>query len=299
LRDKIIKLKKDLDAIILAHNYQRAEVLDIADYVGDSFYLSQIAKKCKNKTIVFAGVHFMAESAKILSPEKEILLPVLDALCPLSDMVSIEILKEFKEKYSDYTFVCYINTSADVKALCDVVVTSSNAEKIISRIENDKIVFLPDKNLGEHIKNKFPNKKFIIWDGFCPTHQRIQVKHIISLKEKINNLVVLAHPECNSEVREVADFLGSTKEIINFANKTDYKNYLIATEDGVIHTLKQNNPNKNFYIPGVSSTCINMKKTTLEDIYNSLLYKKHSITVDKEISNLALKSLMKMIELAG
>ncbi|SHF00068.1 quinolinate synthase NadA [Caloramator proteoclasticus] len=299
MRDKIIKLKKDLDAIILAHNYQRAEVLDIADYVGDSFYLSQIAKKCKNKTIVFAGVHFMAESAKILSPEKEILLPVLDALCPLSDMVNIETLKEFKEKYSDYTFVCYINTSADVKALCNVVVTSSNAEKIISRIENDKIVFLPDKNLGEHIKNKFPNKKFIIWDGFCPTHQRIQVKHIISLKEKINNLVVLAHPECNSEVREVADFLGSTKEIIDFANKTDYKNYLIATEDGVIHTLKQNNPNKNFYVPGTTATCINMKKTTLEDIYNSLLYKKHSITVDEEISNLALKSLMKMIELAG
>lgn len=299
MKDKILKLKRELDAVIVAHNYQRAEVLDIADYVGDSFYLSQVVQKCQNETVVFAGVYFMAESAKILSPQKEILLPVLDAACPLANMVDLNTLKEYKEKYSDYTFVCYINTNAEVKAMCDVVVTSSNAEKILSKIENDKIFFLPDRNLGKYIKNKFPNKKFIIWNGFCPVHQKIQAKHILSLKEKIDNLIVLAHPECNREVREIADFLGSTKEIIDFANRTKFKNYLIATEDGVIHTLKQTNPDKNFYVPGAPATCIDMKKTTLEDIYNSLLYKKHSINVKQEISNLALKSLNKMIELAG
>lgn len=298
MKNKIQKLKQELDAVILAHNYQSAEILDIADYVGDSFYLSQVAKNLKNKTIVFAGVYFMAESAKILSPEKDVLLPVIDALCPLADIVDVPTLLEFKEKYQDYTFVCYINTNAETKALCDVTVTSSNAEKVISKLNSNKIVFLPDKNLGEYIKNKFPEKDFVIWNGFCPTHERIRANSILNLKEKVNDLVILAHPECNKEVRDIADFLGSTKEIIDYATKTNFKNYLIATEDGVIHTLKKNNPEKNFFVPGLPAICMNMKKTSLDDIYLSLLNKKYLITVDEEIANKARLNLKKMLELA-
>lgn len=298
MKNKILNLKQQLDAVILAHNYQSADILDIADYVGDSFYLSQIAKSLQNKTIVFAGVYFMAESAKILSPEKDILLPVIDAGCPLADMVDVPTLLEYKQKYPDYTFVCYINTNAEIKALCDVTVTSSNAEKVVSKLNSDKIVFLPDKNLGDYIKNKFPEKDFVIWNGFCPTHERIRANSILTLKEKINDLVILAHPECNKEVRDIADFLGSTKEIIEYASNTNFKNYLIATEDGVIHTLKNNNPDKNFFVPGLPAICMNMKKTTLDDIYYSLLHKKHLISVDADITNKARRSLERMLELA-
>lgn len=298
MKNKILNLKQQLDAVILAHNYQSADILDIADYVGDSFYLSQIAKSLQNKTIVFAGVYFMAESAKILSPEKDILLPVIDAGCPLADMVDVPTLLEYKQKYPDYTFVCYINTNAEIKALCDVTVTSSNAEKVVSKLNSDKIVFLPDKNLGDYIKNKFPEKDFVIWNGFCPTHERIRANSILTLKEKINDLVILAHPECNKEVRDIADFLGSTKEIIEYASNTNFKNYLIATEDGVIHTLKNNNPDKNLFVPGLPAICMNMKKTTLDDIYYSLLHKKHLISVDADIANKARRSLERMLELS-
>lgn len=296
--EEIKKLKEEKDALILSHNYQRPEVIDIADFVGDSFYLSQVAKDSDKGTIVFCGVDFMAESAKILSPDKKILLPVKDAGCPLAEMVDIDELKRFKEKHSDATFVCYINTSAEVKALCDVVVTSSNAVRIIKRIENKKIVFLPDKNLGEFVKEQVPEKEIILWTGFCPTHRKISKEHILSLKEEIKDLVVLTHPECERDVREISDFIGSTKEIIDYATKTNYKNYLIATEEGVIHTLKKLNPDKNFYIPGLTATCPNMKKTRLIDVYESLLYSRYEIHVDEEIAKGAKKALENMLMLA-
>lgn len=296
--DKINKLKEERDALILAHNYQIPEVIDTADYVGDSFYLSQVAKESDKKVIVFCGVHFMAESAKILSPEKTVLLPVKDAGCPLAEMVDIDELERFKKEHPDAAFVCYINTNADIKALCDVTVTSSNAVKIIKRIPNKKIVFLPDKNLGEFVKEKVPEKEIILWTGFCPTHRKISKENVLSMKKIVNDLVVLAHPECEKEVREIADFVGSTKEIIDYATNTNYKNYLIATEEGVIHSLKKMNPNKNFYIPGLSATCPNMKKTRLEDVYESLLHMKHEINVDEEIASKARKALENMLDLA-
>lgn len=297
MKNKIQKLKEENDAIILAHNYQSPEVIDIADFVGDSFYLSRVAKEVKNKVIVFAGVYFMAESAKILCPEKTVLLPAKDAGCPLADMVDIEIFKKFKQEYKDFTFVCYINSNAEIKALCDVVVTSSNAVEIIKKIQNNKIVFLPDKNLGEFIKEKVLDKEIILWDGFCPTHQKISKEYILLMKEKIDNLIVLAHPECRKEVRDISNFIGSTKEIIDYAAKTNYKNYLIATECGVIYTLKKMHPNKNFYVPGITITCPNMKKTTINDIYESLLKMKYIIDVDDEVAEKARKPIVRMIEL--
>lgn len=296
--DEINKLKKERNALILAHNYQLLEVIDAADYVGDSFYLSDVAKKSDKDVIVLCGVHFMAESAKILSPEKTVLLPVLDAGCPLADMVDTDKLSEYKKKHPDAAFVCYINTTAEVKALCDVVVTSSNALKIIKKLDNKKIVFLPDKNLGEYIKEQVPEKEIILWEGFCPTHKKISKESILMLKDEIKDLVVLAHPECEKDVRDISDFVGSTKEIIEYATNTNYKNYLIATEEGVIHTLKRDNPHKNFYAPGKTATCPNMKKTRISDVYECLLYMKHEIKVDEEVAEKARRALENMLLLA-
>ncbi|CDM69722.1 Quinolinate synthase A [Clostridium bornimense] len=295
---EINRLKKEQGALILAHYYQRPEIQDIADYVGDSYYLSKIAKDSPNNLIIFCGVKFMAESAKILSPNKKVLLPALDAGCPMADMANVDKLLEMKRQYPDHTVVTYINSSTEVKALSDVIVTSSNAEKIISNLDSDKILFLPDKNLGRHIANKFPNKEFVLWPGFCITHKKVQPEWISSSKEKLDDVVVLAHPECEENVLELADFIGSTGEIINYATNSDKKNFLIVTEEGVIHPLKLKNPNKNFYVPGTTMTCINMKKTRLEDVYDALSKGTYEIIIDEDIREKAAKALNKMHELA-
>ena len=297
--DKILELKKEKHAAILAHYYQRPEIQDIADYVGDSYYLSKVARDCKENTIVFCGVHFMAESAKILSPNKKILLPNTSAGCPMAEMADADSLAKLKKEHPNATVICYINSTAEVKALCDISVTSSSALKILKNVEAKEIIFLPDKNLGEYISGFFPDKKFILWDGFCITHKKVRKENIEAIKNIKKDALVLVHPECESEVRAIADFIGSTGEIIDYATNSPNNEFVIVTEEGVLHQLKKKNPNKNFYVPGNTMTCINMKKTVLEDVYDSLLNEQNEIILDEEIRVKALASLENMHKLAN
>ena len=298
LSEKILKLKKEKNAIILAHLYQIPEVQEIADYVGDSYYLSQVARDAKEDLIIFCGVKFMAESAKVLSPEKTVILPAPNAGCPMADMAEVEDVEEMIKKYPDAFKVCYINSSYEVKALCDASVTSSSALKIMKNIPNKQILFLPDQNLGGYISEFFPEKEFILWRGFCPTHHRITAEDIIKAKEEHPNVKVLSHPECSKEVRDLSDYIGSTSGIINYATECEDKEFIIATEEGVLHQLKKKNPNKKFYFPEMM-VCPNMKKTGLQDVYDALDGKKEEIILDEEIRKKALTSLENMHKLGN
>ena len=298
LSEKILKLKKEKNAIILAHLYQIPEIQEIADYVGDSYYLSQVARDAKEDLIIFCGVKFMAESAKVLSPEKTVILPAPNAGCPMADMAEVEDVEEMIEKYPDAFKVCYINSSYEVKALCDASVTSSSALRIIKNIPNKQILFLPDQNLGGYISEFFPEKEFILWRGFCPTHHRITAEDIIKAKEEHPNVKVLSHPECSKEVRDLSDYIGSTSGIINYATECEDKEFIIATEEGVLHQLKKKNPDKKFYFPEVM-VCPNMKKTSLQDVYDALDGKKEEVILDEEIRKKALTSLENMHKLGN
>ena len=298
LSEKILKLKKEKNAIILAHLYQIPEIQEIADYVGDSYYLSQVARDAKEDLIIFCGVKFMAESAKVLSPDKTVILPAPNAGCPMADMAEVEDVEEMIKKYPDAFKVCYINSSYEVKALCDASVTSSSALKIIKNIPNKQILFLPDQNLGGYISEFFPEKEFILWRGFCPTHHRITAEDIIKAKEEHPNVKVLSHPECSKEVRDLSDYIGSTSGIINYATECEDKEFIIATEEGVLHQLKKKNPDKKFYFPEVM-VCPNMKKTSLQDVYDALDGKKEEVILDEEIRKKALTSLENMHKLGN
>ncbi|WP_281526374.1 quinolinate synthase NadA [Intestinibacter bartlettii] len=298
LSEKILKLKKEKNAIILAHLYQIPEIQEIADYVGDSYYLSQVARDAKEDLIIFCGVKFMAESAKVLSPEKTVILPAPNAGCPMADMAEVEDVEEMIKKYPDAFKVCYINSSYEVKALCDASVTSSSALNIIKNIPNKQILFLPDQNLGGYISEFFPEKEFILWRGFCPTHHRITAEDIIKAKEEHPNVKVLSHPECSKEVRDLSDYIGSTSGIINYATECEDKEFIIATEEGVLHQLKKKNPDKKFYFPEVM-VCPNMKKTRLQDVYDALDGKKEEVILDEEIRKKALTSLENMHKLGN
>ena len=295
LSEKILKLKKEKNAIILAHLYQIPEVQEIADYVGDSYYLSQVARDAKEDLIIFCGVKFMAESAKVLSPDKTVILPAPNAGCPMADMAEVE---EMIKKYPDAFKVCYINSSYEVKALCDASVTSSSALNIMNNIPNKQILFLPDQNLGGYIAEFFPEKEFILWRGFCPTHHRITAEDVLNAKQEHPNVKVLAHPECSKEVRELSDYLGSTSGIIDYATKCEDNEFIIATEEGVLHQLQKKNPNKKFYFPEMM-VCPNMKKTTLQDIYDALDGKREEVVLDEEIRQKALTSLENMHKLGN
>lgn len=299
LKDKILKIKKDKGAIILAHYYQRPEIQDIADAVGDSYYLSKIAKDCSENIIVFCGVKFMAESAKILSPEKTVLLPAFDAGCPMADMANPNDILTLKDKHPNAKVVCYINSSAEVKAVSDICCTSSNAVNIINNLQEDEIIFLPDKNLGEYVQQQVRNKKIILWNGFCITHKKVPAEEILRAKKLHPDIKVLVHPECEKSVRELADFLGSTGQIINFVNNSTDKKFLICTEEGVLHKIKLKNKDKEFYIPNGGMTCINMKKTYLNNVYESLLNMEYAIEIDENIRKKAYKALINMHELGG
>ena len=298
LSEKIFKLKKEKNAIILAHLYQIPEIQEIADYVGDSYYLSQVARDAKEDLIIFCGVKFMAESAKVLSPEKTVILPAPNAGCPMADMAEVEDVEEMIKKYPDAFKVCYINSSYKVKALCDASVTSSSALNIIKNIPNKQILFLPDQNLGGYISEFFPEKEFILWRGFCTTHHRITAEDIIKAKEEHPNVKVLSHPECSKEVRDLSDYIGSTSGIINYATECEDKEFIIATEEGVLHQLKKKNPDKKFYFPEVM-VCPNMKKTSLQDVYDALDGKKEEVILDEEIRKKALTSLENMHKLGN
>ncbi|WP_409069759.1 quinolinate synthase NadA [Clostridium sp. FAM 1755] len=299
LKTKINHLKKERNAIILAHYYQRPEVQDIADAVGDSYYLSKIAKNCSESTILFCGVKFMAESAKILSPNKTVLLPVIEAGCPMADMISKKDVLNLRKTHPDANVVCYINSSADVKSVSDVCCTSSNAINIIKNLPEKKIIFIPDKNLGEYIQSQIPDKEIILWKGFCITHKKVELEEIKKIKSLHTNIKVLCHGECEKEIRNTSDFIGSTGDIIKFATDSNDKKFLIVTEEGVLHQLKIKNPEKNFYSPSERMECINMKKTSLKNVYDSLLNLNYKIELDENLRLNAYNALINMHNLGG
>ena len=295
IRDRILKLKKDKNAVILAHYYQIAEIQDVADFVGDSFALSKKARDTDADIIVFCGVHFMAESAKILNPEKTVLLPARDAGCPMADMINVSQVKDLRKQHPDAAVMCYVNTSAAVKAESDICCTSSNAVKVAKSIPNKKIIFIPDKNLGSYIAQKVPEKEFILFNGYCITHERVTLKDVKAARKAAPDALMLVHPECNPEVVKEADFVGSTSEIISYATESNCSNFIIGTEQGVLHPLKKKNPGKNFYILSPKMICPNMKKTTMRDLLNSLENMTYEIKLDKDEIDKAYKSLDKML----
>ena len=297
MKNRIGQLKKAKNAVVLAHYYAPAEVQEISDYVGDSFYLAKIAKQSDADIIVFCGVAFMGESAKILNPDKKVLMPNPTADCPMAHMVADGIIEEMRSRYDDLAVVCYINSAAELKSKSDVCVTSSNAVKIVKSLPNKNIFFIPDKNLGSFIANQVPEKNIILNDGCCPIHANITVTQVLTEKNNHPAALVLTHPECEKEVVELSDFVGSTAEIINFATRSDCKEFIICTEDGVDYKLATDNPDKRFYYPNPHPCCVDMKLNTPEAVLSVLENEDKEITVDKSIREGALRPLERMLEL--
>lgn len=295
--EKINQLKKEKNAVILAHYYASEDVQAIADYVGDSFYLAKIAKQSNADIIVFAGVKFMGESAKILNPNKKVLMPNNDADCAMAHMVKDGIIEQLKQQYEDLAVVCYINSTAALKCQSDVCVTSSNAVKIVKALPNKNIFFIPDKHLGSFVAKQVPEKNIILNDGYCPIHAKISQNQVEAIKMAHPNALVLTHPECNERIVNISDFIGSTSEIMSYAKNSDALEYIICTEDGVNYQLMKDNPNKHFYYPNPRPCCLDMKLNTLESIYDVLLHENNEVIVDESIAQNALLPLKKMLEL--
>ena len=292
---RVIKLKNQKDAVILAHNYQIGEVQDIADFVGDSFQLSIKASKTKHKIIVFCGVHFMAETAKIISPDRKVLIPDKNSGCPMADMISASQLKKLKNENPGAVVVCYVNTSAEVKALSDICCTSSNAVNIVKSIpKNKRIIFIPDKYLGDYVR-KQTGREFILWNGYCPTHIMINVKDIIQLKKDNLDAVVIVHPECTPDVIDIADKVASTGGMIKYIAGSRKDKFIIGTEIGIIHRLKKENPDKTFYPATSKAICPNMKLINLEKIIWSLEEERYIIDIPEEIIRKARSAIDRMI----
>ena len=301
---EIKKLKKEKNAIILAHYYQDADIQDIADYIGDSLGLSQEATKTGADIIVFAGVHFMAETAKILSPNKKVLLPDLRAGCSLADSCPADKFSEFKKFHPDHLVISYINCSAELKTLTDIVCTSTNAVQIIESLPIDqKIIFAPDKNLGAYI-NKLTGRNMVLWNGACMVHEIFSLEKIVKLKNQHPGALLLAHPECEANLLEIADYIGSTTGILNYATKSDAKEFIVATEAGIIHQMQKKNPGKSF-IPAppnnscACNDCPHMKLNTLEKLYNCLKYEQPEILLSDDLIEKAKKPILKMLELSA
>ncbi|NEX01722.1 quinolinate synthetase [Pseudobutyrivibrio sp. NOR37] len=298
LVQEIEKLKKEKNAVVLAHYYVNDEVQAIADYIGDSYYLAKVAVGLEESTIVFAGVKFMGESAKILNPEKTVLMPDANADCPMAHMAEIERIEEVRKEYDDVAVVCYINSTAELKMHSDVCVTSANAMKIVKALPNKNIFFIPDENLGRYIAEKVPEKNFIFNDGFCHVHKAVTADMVSRAKESHPEAEVLIHPECTLDVLELADYIGSTSGIIDYATKSDKKEFIISTELGVLYQLKKNNPDKTFFSAGGVQICPNMKKVTLEKVRDCLRDNTGVVEVSDEKREKSLKPLARMLELA-
>src|SRR5436190_12788622 len=300
---EIERLKKEKNAIILAHYYQEPDIQDVADYIGDSLGLSQRAASTDADIIVFAGVHFMAETAKILNPTKKVLLPDLKAGCSLSDSAPPELFKKFKDKYPDHLVITYINCSAGMKALSDIICTSSNAQKIVESLPADQpIIFAPDKNLGAYI-NKQTGRNMLLWNGSCMVHEIFSLEKITKLKIRHPKAKVIAHPECEEPVLAVADFIGSTTGLLKFTQKDDAQEYIVVTETGILHQMQKNNPTKTF-IPAppnnscACNDCPHMKLNTLEKLYLCMEYELPEITMDEELRLAAKKPIDRMLEIS-
>ena len=301
LIEKILKLKQEKKAIILAHNYQRPEIQDVADYVGDSIELSRKAMLEKEaEIIVFCAVDFMAESAAILNPKKKVLLPTPGARCPMAQMLTVEEIKRQKALHPNSPVVLYVNTLAAAKAQCDVCCTSANAVEIVGSLKAKTILFGPDRNLAEYVAKK-TNKEIIPipeW-GFCPTHLLFQPEDVAVLKTQHPNATVMVHPECSSEMRQLADFVGSTSKMCNYASETEGKEFIVATEEGILHRLKKENPEKQFLLSYSDALCPNMKLTTLNRLHAALKEEKYVVTVPEDIATKARRSLERMFEITG
>lgn len=300
-RERLIEeigiLKRQRNAVIVAHNYQVEDVQEIADKVGDSLALSRYCAEVPAPVVVFCGVHFMAESAKILSPEKTVLLPEKDAGCPMADMVTADGLRELKKKHPGAVTVCYINSSAEVKAECDICCTSSNALKVVRSVKERTIIFAPDQNLGSYIARQLPEKEIILWEGYCITHHRVSTDEVKKIRGLHPDALLLVHPECRPEIVEMADYVGSTKQIIDYAGASTHTKFIIGTEMGVLYTLKRDNPQKTFYLLTQGLICPNMKKTSLKSVYEALKEMKHAVEVPEHIRLKAMKALDRMLQI--
>ena len=298
IQEEILKLKKGKDICILAHCYQSPDILEVADFVGDSFALSVSASKVTNKTVIMCGVRFMAETVKILSPDKKVILANGDAGCPMAEMMDKELIEQVKEQYPDYTVVAYINTTSELKTVCDVCVTSSSALKICKSLDTDKILFIPDKNLGSYIAKQLPEKEFKLLSGGCPTHARMGISEVKKAKAAHPEALFLVHPECVPEVVAEADYVGSTTGIMNYAKESDAKEFIIGTESSIVSHLQLACPDKMFYPLSKDLVCHNMKLTTIVDVLNSIKgIGGEEIELDEDVRLGAKRCIDKMIEL--
>ncbi len=298
ITEEIQELKKEKNAVILAHYYVNPEIRKIADYIGDSYYLSKAAVDLEEQTIVFCGVSFMGESAKILNPGKTVLMPDVTADCAMAHMADAETIRRMREKYDDLAVVCYINSTAELKRHSDVCVTSSNAVKIVKALPNQNIFFIPDRNLAHFVAEQAPEKHFVYNEGYCPVHEKIQVQEILKEKELHPQAEVLTHPECPQAVREISDYIGSTSGIIDYAGKSECMEFIICTENGVRFELENQNPKKKFYFTATEPVCHDMKKVTLEKIRDVLKSGENEIRITDEIRAGSVRPLERMLELA-
>lgn len=298
MKEDILQLKKDKNAIILAHYYVDGDVQDVADFVGDSFALAKKAKETSAQIIVFAGVRFMGESAKILNPDKKVLMPDLNADCPMAHMAAVSNIRKMRQEIEDLAVVCYVNSTAELKTLSDVCVTSSNAVKIVKELPQKNIYFIPDQHLASFVKEQVPEKNVILNDGYCITHHRMTKEDVLQAKEKHPDALVLVHPECKKEVVDLADYAGSTAGILQYATDSENKEFIIGTEMGVLYKLKKQNPDKTFYSMSDKLVCTNMKKVTLDKVYDVLLHEKNEIQLDTETMLHARKAMDAMLEMA-
>lgn len=292
---EIQEWKSKRDAIILAHNYQAEEIQQIADFVGDSFALSRKAAASPARTIVFCGVHFMAESASLLAPEKTVLLPAADAGCPLADFAEADEVRRWRERYPEAAVVAYINSTAEVKAEADICCTSSNALKVIASLPQKEIIFLPDQNLGSYVADHFPDRTFHLWPGYCVTHHRVEPAMVDQVRAAHPDAEILVHPECRPEVVAKADFVGSTSQLIAHVGASSAKTFIIGTEMGVIPSLQKDYPDKRFFMLSPGLVCPNMKRTTLPKVLESLKKMEKRVTVPEALHEKARRSLERML----
>ncbi len=299
IKEEIARLKEEKDFVILAHYYVDGPVQEIADYVGDSYYLAKVATEVKAANILFAGVMFMGESAKLLNPQKHVYMADDFADCPMAHMVDAADIEKVRELYKDVAVVCYVNSTAAIKALSDVCVTSSNAIKVVKKLKEKYIFFIPDNNLGQYVAKQVPEKQFIFHDGFCHVHKSIKAPQVIEAKQNHPEALILVHPECTPDVVELADFVGSTSQIIDYATQDDHQEYIVCTEMGIFYELGLKNPNKQFYSVGRRQFCPNMKKVSIEDVLDTLQNPRHEVELSEDIMEKAKAPLVKMLELAA
>lgn len=299
IKQQIAALKKEKDAVILAHYYVDGPVQEIADFVGDSYYLAKKATTVSERVIIFCGVSFMGESAKILNPDKKVVMADETADCPMAHMVDVDRIKEVRQEYPDVAVVCYVNSTAEIKAASDVCVTSSNAIKIVKNLPNHDIFFIPDNNLGRYVAKQLPDRHFIFNDGFCHVHKSIHREDVLKAKEVHPEALVLAHPECTEDTLELADFIGSTSQIIDYVTESPEKVFIICTEMGIFYELMQKNPEKKFYSVGHRQFCPNMKKVRLESVLSALQNLAPEVELEEEMRNAAKLPLERMLELAA